>query len=257
MVRNAASWDPPFVVVVQSFSRVWLFVTPSTAACLASLSFTVSRSLIKCMSIVWVMPSNCLILSSPSPPTFNLSQHQGLFKWVSSSHQVAKLSVSAFASVFPMNIQDWFPLGWTGWISLQSKGLLRILSNTTIQKHQFFGVQLSLWSNSYNPLVTTGKTIALTRRTCVGKVMPLLFNMLSRLVIAFLPRGKHLLISCLQSPSAVILEPKKIKSLSVSIVLPSICHKVMGLDAMILVFWMLSFKPTFSLFFFHFHQEAL
>ena len=84
--------------------------------------------------------------------------------------------------------------------------------------------------------MTTGKTVALTRWTFVGKVMSLIFNMLSRFVIAFLPRSKHLLISWLQSPSAVILEPKKIKSVTVSTVSPSICHKVMGLDAMILVF---------------------
>ena len=84
--------------------------------------------------------------------------------------------------------------------------------------------------------MTTGQTIALTRRTFVGKVMSLLFNMLSRLVITVLPRSKRLLISRLQSPSAVILEPKEIKSVSVSIVSPSICHYVMGLDAMILVF---------------------
>ena len=84
--------------------------------------------------------------------------------------------------------------------------------------------------------MTTGKTIALTRRNFVGKVMSLLFNMLSRLVIAFLPRSRHLLISCLQSPSAVILEPQKIKSDTVSIVSPSIYHEVMGPDALILVF---------------------
>jgi len=95
--------------------------------------------------------------------------------------------------------------------------------------------------------MTTGKTIALTRQTFVGKAMPLLFNMLSRLVIAFLPRSKRLLISWLQLPSAVILEPRKIKSVTVSIVSPSICHEVMGPDATILVFWMLSFKPTSSL----------
>ena len=86
------------------------------------------------------------------------------------------------------------------------------------------------------PYMTTGKTIVLTRWTIVGKVIPLLFNMLSRLVIAFLPRSKHLLISWLQSLSAVILEPKKIKSVTVSIVSPSICHGVMGQDVMILVF---------------------
>ena len=95
--------------------------------------------------------------------------------------------------------------------------------------------------------MTTGKTIALTRWTFVGKVMSLLCNMLSTLVIAFLLRSKHLLISWLQSPSAVILEPKKIKSVTVYIVSPSVCHEVMGLDAMILVFWMWSFKPAFSL----------
>ena len=96
--------------------------------------------------------------------------------------------------------------------------------------------------------MTTGKTIALTRWTFVGKVIVLLFNMLSRLVITFLPRSKRLLISWLQSPSAVILEPPKIKSDTVSTVSPSICHEVMGPEAMILAFWMLSFKPTFSLF---------
>ena len=97
------------------------------------------------------------------------------------------------------------------------------------------------------PYLTTGKTIGLTRQTFVGKVMSLLFNMLPRLVIAFLPRSKCLLISWLWLPSAVILEPKKIKSVTVSIVSPSIFHEVVGLDAMILVFWMLNFKPTFSL----------
>ena len=115
----------------------------------------------------------------------------------------------------------------------------------------FFIVQLS------HPYMTIGKTIALTRWTFVGKVMFLLFNMLSRLVITFLPRSKHLLISWLQSPSAVILEPKKVKSTAVSTVSSSICHEVMGPDAMILVFWMLSFKPTFSLSSFTFIKRLL
>ena len=105
--------------------------------------------------------------------------------------------------------------------------------------------------------MTTGKTIALTRRTFVGKVMSLLFNMLSRLVITFLSGSKHLLISWLQSPSTVILEPKKLKSLTVSIVSPSICPEVMGPDAMILVFWMLSFHPSFSLSSFTFIKRLL
>ena len=110
-----------------------------------------------------------------------------------------------------------------------------------LQSSAFFIVQLS------HPYMTTGKTIALTRQTFVGKVISLLFNMLSRLVIAFFPRSKPLLILWLQSPSAVILEPKKIKSVTVSIVSPSTCHGLMGLDAMILVFRILGFKSAFSL----------
>ena len=130
------------------------------------------------------------------------------------------------------------------WLDLQ--GTLRSLLQhhstkaSILRCSAFFIVQLS------HPYMTTGKTIALTRWTFFGKVMSLIFNMLSRLVIAFLPRSKHLLISWLQSASAVILEPPKIKSVTVSIVSPSICREVMGPDAMILVFWMLSFKPTFS-----------
>ena len=144
-----------------------------------------------------------------------------------------------------MNIQEWFPLGLTGLISLRSKWLSRI------SIPQFKSISSSALSFLYSPIshpyMTTGKTIALTRRTFVGKVMSLLFNMLSRLVIAFLPRSKHLLISWLQSLSAVILKPPKIKSVTVSIVSPSICHDMMEPDATILVFWMLNFKPAFSL----------
>ena len=103
--------------------------------------------------------------------------------------------VSASASVLPMNIQDWFPLEMTGWIPLQPKGLSRVFSNTTVQKHQFFSAQLSSQSNFH---IHTGKTITLTRQNFVGKVMSLLFNMLPRLVITFLLRSKHLLISWLQ-----------------------------------------------------------
>ena len=131
---------------VQSLSHVQLFATPWTEAHQASLIITNSQSLLKLMSVELVMPSNHFIhLSFPSPPALNLSQHQGLFRWVSSSHQVAKvLWVSASTSVLPMNTQDWSPLGWTGWISFQSTGLSRVFSNTTVQKHQFFGAQLSL-----------------------------------------------------------------------------------------------------------------
>ena len=145
-----------------------------------------------------------------------------------------------------MNIQGWFSLGLAGLISLESKGLSRVFSNTTVQKHQFHSTQLFFMVQLSHPYIT-GKTIPLTRRTFVGKVMSLLFNILSRFVIVFLPRSKHLLIWSLQSPSAVTLEPKKIKSLTVSIVSPSICHKVMGPDAIIFISRMLSFKPAFSL----------
>jgi len=150
-------------------------------------------------------------------------------------------------SFLPKKSQSWSPSEWTGWICLQSKGLSRVFSNTTVQKHQFYGAQPSSQSNSHIHTWPQEKTIALTIRTFVGKIMSLLFNMLSRLVITFLPRSKRLLISWLQSPFAVILEPRKIKSDTVSTVSPSVSHEVVGPDATIFVFWMLSFKPTFSL----------
>ena len=128
-----------------------------------------------------------------------------------------------------------FLLGLIGLISLLSKRLLRVFSSTIVQNYQFFGTQPSLWSNS--PLyMTIGKTIALTLQTFVSKVMSLLFNMLSTFVIAFLSRSKHLLILWPQSLSAVILQPKKIKSVTVSTFSASICHEVMAPCAMILVF---------------------
>ena len=133
-------------------------------------------------------------------------------------------------------------MDWLDLLAVQGtlKSLLQHHSSkaSILQYSAFFIVQLS------HPYMTTGKTIALTRWTFVSKIMSLLFNMLSRLVIAFLPGSKYLLISWLQSLSAVILEPKKIKSVTVTIVSPSVCHQVMGLDAMILVFWILSFKPA-------------
>ena len=130
---------------VKSLSHVQLFVTPWTSARQASLSITNSWSLPKLMSSESVMPSNHLILLSPSLPAFSLSQHQGLFpisQFFASRGQ--SIRVSASASVLRMNTQDWSPLWWTGWISLQSKGLSRVFSNTTVQKHQFFRAQLSL-----------------------------------------------------------------------------------------------------------------
>ena len=158
------------------------------------------------------------------------------------------IGASASASVFAVNIQDWFLLRFIGLISLQSKGLKNLLQHHSLkalilQHWAFFMVQLS------HPCMTTGKMISLCIWTFASKVMSLVFNMLSRFIIGFLPRRKYLLISWLQSTS------KKIKSVTAYTFPLSICHNVMGLDVMILVFWMLSFKAAFSLLF-HFHQEA-
>ena len=153
-------------------------------------------------------------------------------------------SIGASASVLPMNIQDWFPLGLTGLISLQSKD-----SQESSLTPQCKSVNLSVLSFLYSPNLTSihdhWKTIALPRQTFVSKIMSLLFNMLFRLFITSLPRSNHFLISWLQLLSEVILQPKKIKSVTISIVSPSISHEVMGLDAMILVFWMLSLSQLF------------
>ena len=154
---------------------------------------------------------------------------------------------SAAASECPMNIQDWFPLRLTGWISLQSRGLSKSLFQhrsskaSVLPNSVFFIVQHS------HPLFTTGKTTGLTIQVFVCKVMSLLFIMLARFVIAFLPRSDYLLISWLQSLSVSDFRAQENKVVTVSTAFPSIYHEVMGSDAMILVFWMLSFKPAFSL----------
>ena len=186
-------------------------------------------------------------LSSPSPPALNLSQHQGCCnesalrirwpKYWSFSFTIS--SSNEYSGIISFR-KDWFDL-----LALQGtlKSLLQHHSSkaSILQCSAFFIVQLS------HPCMTIGKIIALTRQTFAGKVMSLLFKVLSRLVIAFLPRSKSLLISWLQSPSSVILEPRKIKSATVSLISPSICHEVMGLNAVISVCWKLSLKPTFSL----------
>ena len=150
---------------------------------------------------------------------------------------VLRIRVSVSASVIPMNIQHWFPLGLTGLISLLSRD-----SQESSPAPQFESINSSVLSLLYvqlsHPYI--GKIIAWTMQTFVGKVMSLLFNTLSRFVIAFLPRSKHLLISWLQSLSSVIFGTQEIKSVKPSTFSPSICHEVMGLDAMIFVFWMLS-----------------
>ena len=166
---------------VQLVSCVQLFVTyglqPVRPPCPSPTLGVHSNS---CPFSVWhhptisssVIPFSSCLQSFPASGSFQISQ---LFALGGQS-----IGVSASASVFPMNIQDLFPLGWTGLISLQSKGLSRVLFNTTVQKHQFFGAQLSLWSNSHNSYMTTGKAIALNIWTFAGKVVSLLFNMLSR-----------------------------------------------------------------------------
>ena len=209
-----------------------------TAARQASLSITNFRSLLKSMFIELVMPSNHLILCHlllllpsvfPSIRVFSNESalHTSWPKYWKFSFNISPSNEHSGLISFRMD-------------QLDSKGLSRVFSNTTVQKHQFFGTQLSSQLDCEvqlsHPYMTTGKTIALTRQNFVGKVMSLLLNMLSRFVITFLPRSKRLLISWLQSSSAVILEPQKIKSDTVSTVSPSISHKVMGPDAMILVF---------------------
>ena len=180
-----------------------------------------------------------------SPPALNLSYHQCLSQWAHSLHQFFS---HEYGLIF-------FRIDWFDLLAAQRtlKTLLHhhSLKVSILWHSAFFMVQLShpyIWCMyTYDVWCMYGKTIAFTRQTFVSKIISLLFNMLSMFVIAFLPRSKRLLISCLQSPSAVILAPKKVKSVTVSIVSPSICHEVMGPDVKIFVFWMLSFKPAFSL----------
>ena len=134
---------------VQLLSHVWLFVTPWTTAHQASLSITNSWSLLKLMSIESVMPSNHLILCCPLLLLPSIFPSIRVFSSQLFASGGQSIAVSASASVFPMNTQDWSPLGWTGWLSLQSKGLSGVFSNITVQKHQFFGAQLCLLSNSH------------------------------------------------------------------------------------------------------------
>ena len=195
----------------QLLSCVLLFATPLTAACQASLSITNSRSLLKLMSIESVMPSSHLILCHPLllPPSILPSIR------VFSNESVLRIRWPKYwslsFSISPSNEYSGltsFRMGWLDLLAVQGtlKSLLQHHSSKASILHHsaFFIVQLS------HPYMTTGKTIALTRQTFVGKVMSLLFNMLSRLVITFLPRSKYWLISWLQSPSVVILEPQNV-----------------------------------------------
>ena len=219
---------------VQSLSRVRLFATPQIAARQASLSITNSWSSLKVTSIELVMPSSHLILCHPLlllpsiPPSIRVFSSESTLpmKWP----KYWSFSFSIIPSKEHPGLIS-FRMDWLDLPAVQGtlKSLLQHHSSkaSILQCSAFFTVQLS------HPYMTTGKTIALTRRTFVGKVMCLL---LSRLVITFFPRSKRLLISWLQSPSAVILKPPKLKSDTVSTVSPSISHEVMGPDAMTFVF---------------------
>ena len=223
-------------------NSLWL---PWTAAHQASLSTITSWSLPKLISIELVLPSNHLILCHPLLLLPSIIPSIRVF----SNESALRIRWPKYWS-FSFNISP--SNEHSGLISLQSKGLSRVFSNTTVQKHQFFGTQLSLQSNSH-PYMATGKTIALTRWTFVGKVMSLLLKMLSRLVITFLPRSKCLLISWLQSASTVILEPKKIKSLlvgaqtSITVILNGLPWKWTEI-----ILSLLRLHPIFRSYFYHF-----
>ena len=214
-----------------------LFATPWTAAHQAALSIANSWRFLKLTSIKSVMPSNHLILCLPLFLLPSIFPSLRVF----SNESVLHIRWPKYWSFsFSISLSDEysglisFRMDWLDLLAVQGtlKSLLQHHSSKTsiLQLSAFCMVQLS------HPYMITGKTKALTRRTFAGKVMSLLFNMLSRLVITFLPRSKRLLISWLQSPSAVILEPPKIKSVTVSIDYSSISHEVMGSDAMVLVF---------------------
>ena len=231
------------ILVLKYYECFWWWCFPAS-----------SQSLLKFTSIELVMRSNHLILY---PLLFCLQSCP-----VSGSLPMSWLfttggqSIGASASILPTTLQGWFPLGLTGLISLLSKGLSRVKSSPAQFKRSNSLALSLLYGSIFIPIHATRRTLALTIRTFVSKVMSLFFNTLSRFVIAFLPVSKHHLVSWLESPSTVILEPKKIKSVTASTLFRSLCHEVMGLDTMILVFWMLNFKPAFSLVF-YLPQEAL
>ena len=242
---------------VQSLSHVLLFVTWWTTAWQVPLSITNSQSPPKSMSIESVMPSNHLIHCRPLLLKPSILHSIKVFSNESALCFRCPKYWSFNFNISPSNEHPGlisFRMDWLDLLADQGtlKSLLQHHTSKTsiLWCSALFIVQLS------HPYITTGKTIALTRWTFVDKVMSLLFNMLCRLVITFLPRSKHLLTSWLQSLSSVILEPRKIKSATVSTVFQSICHEGMGLVAMVLVFWMLIFKPTFSLSSFTFIKRA-
>ena len=213
------------------------------------------------MSIKSMMPFNHLILCRPLLllpsvfPSIRVFSKESVLHIRWPKYWSFSISPSGFLQEYSGLTS--FRIDWPDLLAVQGtlKSLLQHHNSkaSILRCSAFFMVQLS------HPYMTIGKTIALTRWTFVGKVTPLLFNMLPTFIIVFLPRSKRLLISWLRSPSAVILEPKKIKSVAVSIVSPSTCHKVTGQDAKIFIFLMLSSKQQTRFFtlLFHFHQEAL
>ena len=240
---HSSPTPPPEVLFITklshsvSLSHVQLSVTRWTAACQASLSITNSQSLLKLISIELVMLSNHLILCHSLILLSSIFPSIRVFSNESMLHIRWPKYWSFSFSITPSNEYSGrisFRMDWLDLLAVQEtlKSLLQHHSSkaSVLQRSAFFIVQLS---HSY---MTTGKNIALTRWAFVGKVMFLLFNMLPRLVITFLPRSKCLLISSLQAPSAVILETPKIKSVTVSTVSPFICHEIKGPDAMILIF---------------------
>ena len=229
-IHTVSNWPFSQFSSVQSLSRVQLPGTPWTAAHQASLSITNSRSSLKLMSIESVKPSSHLILCCPLlllppiPPSIKVFSNESALCMRWPKYWSFSFSISP-SNKHPRLIS--FRMDWLDLLAVQ--GTLKSL----FQHHRW--KELILWRSAFytvqlsHPYMTNVKTIALTIWTFVGKVMALLFNMLSRFVITFLPRSKHLLISWLQSPSTVILESKKIKFATVSIVFPSICHEMMGL----------------------------
>ena len=200
------------------------------------------------MFIASVMPSSHLILWCPLlllPSIFPSIRDFKMSCLFESDDQ--NTGASASASVLPVNIQGWSPLRSTGLISLLSKGLSGVLSSTTVWRHQFFGILPSLQSSSHNCMRQLERSQPWQYGPFVSTVTSLLFNILFRFVITFLLRSNCLLISWLQSLTTATLEPKKRKSVTFSTFFPSICHAVMGLGAIILVFVIFSLKLALSL----------
>ena len=247
-IQNSYNFCCQIFSSVQLLSCVRLFETPWNAARQASLSITNSRSPPKPISIALVMPSNHLILCHPLLLLPSIFPSIRVFFNESTLRMRWPKYWSFTFNISPSNEYPRTHLLEDGLVGSPCSPRDSQESSPTPQFKSINSSALSfLYSQLSHPYRTTGKTIDLTRWTFVGKVMSLLFNTWSSLVITFLPRSKHLLISWLQSPSAVILEPRKIKSATVSTDSPSIYDEVIGLDAMILVSWILSFKPTFSL----------